>query len=146
MAARTANTGGGRRGLATPGSRAVADPLRSGRVVRTLWPPAPGAKGLARQHGDALVCVRHRDDAAGLCRYVTVELVVEVRATPRTRKRDLHGWWCPVRLRHDERGLRRALQAGGARWDPSKALWFARADLVIALGLQARVVTRNRRC
>lgn len=47
------------------------------RVTRKLSPESRGALKLARQFGDALICVRHRSDDKGEYRYTTVELLVE---------------------------------------------------------------------
>jgi hypothetical protein len=55
------------------------------RVTKKLSPASRGALKLARQFGDALVCVRHRSDDRGEYRYTTVELLVDkVRVQPRT--------------------------------------------------------------
>lgn len=58
------------------------------RVTKTLEPHQPGAIRLAREYGDALPCVRYRQDANGLTRYTTVELIV-IRAAVASR----HHWW-----------------------------------------------------
>jgi len=42
-----------------------------------LKPGQRGTKALVEQHGDALVCIRFRYDAASRTRFKTVELVVE---------------------------------------------------------------------
>ena len=54
---------------------------RWGRVLKALWPPSPGTLRLNALHAPALLCVRYRQDRAGLRRFTTVELVVETRWT-----------------------------------------------------------------
>ena len=51
-------------------------PLIKTRIVKRLAPDQAGAKKLARQYGNALVCVRYRQDPEQGLRYTTVELVV----------------------------------------------------------------------
>lgn len=46
------------------------------RVIKKLAPGDRGAKGLASEYGEALICVRHRQDASGTKRLTTVELIV----------------------------------------------------------------------
>ncbi|MCK6432721.1 MAG: hypothetical protein L6Q68_06770 [Aquabacterium sp.] len=57
-------------------------------MTKKLSPSSRGALKLAREFGDALVCVRYRTDAKGLYRYTTVELLVDkTEIQPRTDTR-----------------------------------------------------------
>ena len=56
------------------------------RVVKTLLPAQPGTLKLQRRYGDALLCVRYREDAGGTTRYTIVELVVD--SAPRAKTLD----------------------------------------------------------
>jgi hypothetical protein len=82
------------------------------RVTKKLLPESRGALKLARQFGEALICVRHRSDDKGEYRYTTVELLVE--KTPiRPRTDNLVG----VRIGPDEKPLQTVVRAAGGTWD-----------------------------
>ncbi len=88
------------------------------RVTKKLSPESRGALKLARQFGDALVCVRHRMDDKGEFRYTTVELLVEkTSVSPRTDQ------IVSVRIGPDERALQTAVRAAGATWDCNARVW-----------------------
>ena len=102
-------------------------------VTKRLKPGRPGTKGALQQHGDALVCVRYRDDRERGQRYTTVELVVErrpIRHHPLVR----------VHIAFDDAATRRAAQGMGAEWDPKDKTWRMPRAAAIKLGL-----LRNRR-
>lgn len=108
---------------------------RRGRVLRTLWPAAPGTQRWLKRHGAALVCVRHREDPVGLRRVVTVELLVgEVRSRQRARRLNPRAIY-PLRMPPGVRGLRPLLQSQGARPDAQQGLWFVRGHVIETLGL-----------
>jgi hypothetical protein len=105
------------------------------RVVKKLPPHARGAIKLAQQLGPALVCVRHRVDAAAKHRYTTVELLVE--KTPiqvRTQK------WVEIRVGADEPAVRAMIKAAGARWQPERRTWLLPKRLVGILRLSDRLL------
>lgn len=119
--------------------RADADiPSRALRVTKKLLPGRGGTKKLLAQYGSALVCVRYRQDALKLYRYTTVELVV--RAGP-IRPARFDAATFGIELRRHEHGLRRALQAAGARWDPVERLWRLRGRDIRKLDLADRIVS-----
>jgi hypothetical protein len=88
------------------------------RVTKKLSSTSRGALKLAREFGDALVCVRHRTDAKGLYRYTTVELLVD-KTEIQPRIDTLVG----VRIAYNERSLQSVVRAAGATWDPKARLW-----------------------
>ena len=99
-----------------------APPVKAGisnlRVTKKLSTTSRGALKLARQFGDALVCVRHRIDEKGECRYTTVELLVDT-TTIRPRAEHIVG----VRIGVNERSLQMVVRAAGATWDHKARLW-----------------------
>ena len=105
------------------------------RVVKKLSPNQRGAVALTQQYGDALVCVRHRQDAAGAFRYTTVELLVECRAIA-ARTNHAVG----VRIDFREADLRASIRARGGAWDPRHKLWTVARKVAAELGLQHRIV------
>lgn len=108
---------------------------RRGHVLRTLWPAEAGTRRWLDRYGAALVCVRHREDPAGLRRVVTVELLVgEVRSRRRVRRLNKTATY-PLRVAPGAGSLRQLLRAHGARHDPYRGLWHARGQLIEALGL-----------
>ncbi|WP_374673694.1 hypothetical protein [Ideonella sp.] len=102
-------------------------------VTKRIKPGRPGTKGALQQHGDALVCVRYRDDRERGHRYTTVELVIDqrpIRPQPLVR----------VHIAFDDAATRRAAQAMGAEWDPKDKTWRMPRAAAIQMGL-----LRNRR-
>ena len=87
---------------------------------------------MQKEIGPALVCVRHRLDALKLCRFVTVELVISARlVNARAFDRATVG----LDLGSQDRLLRDAVVAEGARFDPQDRLWWLRGSAVRRLGL-----------
>ena len=105
------------------------------RVVKKLSPSSRGALKLAQRYGDALVCVRHRVDAAGDWRFTTVELLVETTLL-RPRKPRVVG----VRVAYQERDLQATVRAAGGRWDADAKLWRLPRKAAIELQLADRIV------
>lgn len=102
-----------------------------GVVLKKLGPDAPGAKRLAARYGEALVCVRYREDAATQRRYTTVELVVDWRPLPPP---------VMVRIDFEETELRLRVKAAGGLWDGKRKLWRVPVPVVRELKLSRRVV------
>lgn len=53
-----------------------------GRVLKKFMPGQLGTKRWKDQYGEALLCVRYREDTDAQRRYTTVELVVDERGMP----------------------------------------------------------------
>jgi hypothetical protein len=105
------------------------------RVTKTLEPNQPGAVRLTQQYGDALLCVRYRQDPMGLTRYTTVELIVD-RVPVATKSMRVVG----VRIGLGEEAVRIRARNAGARWDRDARLWRMPLSIACALGLTERVV------
>ncbi len=118
--------------------------LGEGRVSRTMWPPQAGTRRWMREYGEALVCVRHREDPAGLRRVVTVELVVGPVATRTGQHRLRDAAWYPIALSTADRGLQAQLRKHGARWDAEHRHWYVRGNVVRHFGLEDRIAIRRR--
>ena len=107
----------------------------------TLLPGQNGTKKLLAIHGERLVCVRYRYDAARGVRHKTVELIVETLAwspRPRARRRDPRDM-VGIRIDYLEAALRERVKAAGGIWRPRQRLWEVDWKTVLDLGLQARV-------
>ncbi len=107
------------------------------RVAKTLAPDDRGARRYAERYGEALVCVRHRTDARGKVRHVTVELLVE--SVPiRPRQLSL------VALRIDprRRPLHAMVEAAGGRWDARRGVWHVPRRVAGLLRLTEWIVER----
>ena len=111
-----------------------------------MWPPAPGSQHWQQRYGDALVCVRHREDPAGLRRLVTVELVVaDVATRPRQRRLQDQAWY-PLAVAASEKALRRQLRLEGGRWDAAEGYWYAQGNIIRKMGLHDRIaMTKKKR-
>jgi hypothetical protein len=107
------------------------------RVTKKLSPLQPGARKLARLYGDALVCVRYRQDMRGQYRYTTVELVVE--RMPVVRREDMNRQ-VKVRIGFQEIQLHQTARSQGAIWNDRSCLWEMPLKLAKKLGLLHRVV------
>lgn len=104
-------------------------------VVKKLASGAAGTRRLLARYGDALVCVRYRQDATSNRRYTTVELVVDERpGKPATAL---------VRIGYQETALRQRIMAAGGSWDARQKLWSLPKIAIRRLGLQDRVVPEN---
>ena len=106
-----------------------------GRVLKRLTPTQPGTIQLLRRYGDALVCVRYREDAARALRLTTVELVVEQRPVrprgdPTVR----------VRIGFDEDTLRQRVKDLGAQWHQASRSWAMPYSVAERLQLLSRIV------
>jgi hypothetical protein len=108
------------------------------RVIKKIAAHARGAKGLTAEYGPRLICVRHRIDATGTQRVVTVELIVAEKPIARRP-----GPTVDVALKVYEKALQSKLKAAGAHWEPDEHLWVIRRSTAIALGLKERIVPRK---
>jgi hypothetical protein len=106
------------------------------RVTRSLRPGQAGTLKLCRHYGDAMICVRYREDAKGITRYTTVELVVD--AAPVQRRQSgrsiVHVPIAPRELK-----LRTQAKAMGAKWDVARQLWTMTLRTARALGISNRI-------
>lgn len=110
------------------------DKASAGSVLKKLSPSAPGAKRLTQRYGDALVCVRYRDDAAGRRRLTTVELIVDERPLPPP---------AAVRVAFEETELRSQVKAAGGIWDGKRKLWSLPRAAIRKLKLEHRIVSEK---
>jgi hypothetical protein len=116
------------------------DPARrQTRVVKKLAPDQPGALKLARRYGEALLCVRYRQDLEGLHRYTTVELVIDERPAiwARTDKTIV-----TVHLGPAEYALKSLAKSHGATWNTKTCLWHMPRAVARELGLLRRIVQK----
>lgn len=104
------------------------------RVTKKLSPESRGALKLARQFGDALICVRHRSDNKGEYRYTTVELLVE-KVPIRPRTENIVG----IRIGPDEKPLQSVVRSAGGTWDYKAKVWRLPRRVVGILKLADRI-------
>jgi hypothetical protein len=118
------------------GAARASRPDAAGSVVlKKLAPSAPGARRHAERFGDALVCVRYREDAANGRRLTTVELIVDERPLPGGDQ------W--VRVGYAEAELRASVKEAGGQWDARRKLWRLSRAAVRKLKLADRIVPEN---
>lgn len=105
------------------------------RVAKTLAPDDRGARRFADRYGEALVCVRHRTDARGKVRHVTVELLVDSQPIrPRNFK------VVALRIEPRHRALHAMVKAAGGHWDPRQGVWRVQRRVVGLLRLTDWIV------
>lgn len=105
------------------------------RVIKTLAPSDRGAIGLARQYGEALVCVRHRADIKGQVRHITIELVIGSEPIRARAAKMVY-----LRTQPEERVLHSVIKAAGGLWDGKQRLWRLPSRVATILNLRDRVV------
>ena len=91
-----------------------------------LKPGRPGTKSLAKQYGDALLCVRFRYDEKSRQRLKTVELVVERTDWTPPPSRYNADTLVPLRIDASDMPMRFQAKTAGGRWNPEKRLWFVK--------------------
>lgn len=109
------------------------------RVVKRMAAWQNGALKLARRYGDALVCVRYRQDADGARRYTTIELMVDER--PVERRASLNEI-VAVKIGLREHALQERALKAGARWNDRQLLWYMPRHLARRLGFADRITRR----
>lgn len=110
-------------------------PALRARVSKRLAPGQNGTKRLQAEYGNALVCVRYRQD--GRKRHTTVERVIEEQTRP-PRAARLEDF-IVVAIGYPERELRAQAKQSGARWDAERRLWIMTRDLAKRLGIEDRI-------
>jgi hypothetical protein len=118
--------------------------LSRGTVTRTMWPPGPGTQRWLQRFGEALICVRHREDPAGLRRIVTVELAMGPVAARLRQPRLSERSWYPITVDRRDRPLRAQLREHGGYWDADQAYWYLRGAMILKLGLEDRIAMDRR--
>ncbi len=115
---------------------------RYAHVTKTLRPGQPGTLKLARRHGDALVCVRYREDGPGQRRCTTVELIVdESPVQRRMSERTL----VQVSIPWEDQHLRERAKRLGAQWNTTTKTWRMTLRTAKSLGLQERIKPASRK-
>jgi hypothetical protein len=110
--------------------------LANGRVRRSLKPGVAGTLRWLRTYGDALICVRHREDPAGLRRMVTVEIVVAALPNAPSPSAGLAATaYYAVRVAPDARNLQRTMRALGGRWHAADGVWYVPGQALREAGL-----------
>ena len=115
---------------------APAGDLAGRRVAKKIRPGQRGAIKLARMHGEALLCVRYRENADGSKRLMTGELLLEMTVI---QKRD-----DPIvsfKIKPKEIGLRRPAQSKGGWYEGKNFRKLARSQ-GLRIGLMTRIEVR----
>lgn len=136
-----------------PADRPPPDTPQPGNVIKRLSPGAPGTRRLLDRYGDALVCVRYREDQRGGSRYTTIELIVDRRpakpsrqppaATAATTTTGAPSATVLVRIDFHEAELRQRIKQAGATWNPTRRLWQVPRDAIRPLKLASRIVRND---
>ena len=116
-------------------------------VTTCLQPGQKGTKRLSKKFGDRLVCVRYRQDTATGRKFKTVELIYEELQASKERypsqsepSRRNPDDMLAIRIEYWETDLRSRVKDAGGIWRPRQKLWELHRDVVLALGLEERVV------
>ena len=107
------------------------------RVTKTLRPHQPGTLKLTRRYGEALLCVRYREDGPGKRRCTTVELIIDEGPVQR-RLNDrsiVH-----VKIPWHEYEVRARAKALLAKWDSRTQTWRMSMRIARALGLESCIL------
>lgn len=109
-------------------------PSTTARVVKKVSPPHKGSQQWLRCYGQALVCVRYREDPYLAMRYTTVELVVDSRQMP-LQPHTL----VLVSIPPDSEATRRLAIELGAKWKRRDKAWLMPLRAAIQLDLTTLV-------
>lgn len=109
-----------------------------------LKPSQRGAKRLAAQYGDRLVCVRYRYDEKRKKRLKTVELIIEEIDWEPPKDRIAADSMVSIHVDLKEKELQNKVKRAGGKWNQNRKLWDIRYDKVQELGLEERVVEGKR--
>ena len=105
----------------------------------SLRPGQRGAKKLAAQYGDRLVCVRYRYDEKRKKRLKTVELIVEEFDWEPPKDRIAADSMVSIHVDLKEKELQNKVKRAGGKWNQNRKAWDIRYDKVLELGLEARM-------
>ncbi len=111
------------------------DPNKT-RVSKRLKVGSSGTSRWMTQFGSRLVCVRYREEPQTGRKFTTVELVVDERP-PNKNARFL------VKIEFHESGLRQRIREHGGKWDAQRELWILPYSVIIALGLETRIIEKH---
>jgi hypothetical protein len=115
-------------------SQEEATSARRSRVTKKMHPPQRGTQRWERRFGNALVCVRYRDDARAGIRYTTVELIMEVRRVDRAPRTLV---LVPIGAFSESK--RQRAMALGAKWKRRDKAWLMTLDTAQRLDLAYQV-------
>lgn len=104
-----------------------------------LKPGQPGTKSLAKEYGDALLCVRFRYDAESRQRLKTIELIVERTEWTPPQPRYATDALVPLRIEAADMPMRLQAKAAGGRWNPEKQLWFVKYGKISGTSLEKHI-------
>ncbi len=105
-----------------------------------LKPGQKGTKALLEKYGDALFCVRYRYDETSRTRIKTVELIIEKKELPPSRRKVADDALVPVRIAYGERELGKLAKMMGGRWDPDARLWRIRYGKIKGTELEKHMI------
>lgn len=105
-----------------------------------LKPGQRGTKALVEQYGDALVCIRYRYDAASRTRIKTVELIVEKKQLPSSKRGIKDKEIVPVQISYGEKQLGRLIRSLGGQWDSDVKLWYVPYGKIKGTELEKHII------
>lgn len=114
--------------------------MKTGKVLK---PGQPGTKKWVEKYGEALVCVRYRNDEKQQQKFTTVEIVVDQRRWKKDSQRIPRNKIMGILVRSDEPRLKKMIESTGGRWDARKQVWKLPYGEIVDLGLERRIVTRD---
>jgi hypothetical protein len=106
-----------------------------------LKPGQKGTKALVQKYGDALVCIRYRYDETTRTRLKTVELIIEKKELPPSKRQKVSdNTLVPVTITYGERELGRMAKSLGGKWDSDVKLWYIPMDKVQGTELEKHII------
>ena len=104
-----------------------------------LKPGQRGTKSLAKEYGNALLCVRFRYDAESRQRLKTIELIVERTEWTPPSPRYAADTLGPLRIEAADMPMRLQAKTAGGRWNPEKQLWFVKYGKIAGTSLEKHI-------
>ena len=104
----------------------------------------PGTKKFQKIYGDDLICIRYKCDYKRKKRYKTIELLVDEKdwnppVNDAYRYRRIY-----IKILGSEETMRERIISAGGIWNGEKKLWKVPIQVVWDLGLEDRLIDKNR--
>jgi len=112
------------------------------KITKKMIPGQPGTKKWLEKYGDALICVRYRDDHQSQRRLKTIELVVESVPLKINKNTIPMNKIMYLRIGYHEKHLQNIVKGAGGRWNKQKQAWELAYKETRLLGLENRIIRK----
>ena len=115
------------------------------KTTKKVKPGLKGTKRLVEQYGDKLVCVRYRDDFKNQRKIKTIELIIDERPLSENQSRIPANKIVQLKVNYGEIRIGKLVRNAGGKWNREQGVWELAYGEVIALGLEKRIVAKEKK-